>query len=112
MRATYEVFAKRAGCVAASSFLCLLSCSTLCAQQADDGPSVNKETVQLLMKRIDQLEARVSELEARQQKDGAGNRMPESDLATEQIAKALAAAAAPLAPAIQASAKPQAQTSG
>ena len=112
MRATYEVFAKRAGCIAASSFLCLLSCSTLCAQQADDGPSVNKETVQLLMKRIDQLEARVSELEARQQKDGAGNRMPESDPATEQIAKALAAAAAPLAPAIQASAKPQAQTSG
>ena len=112
MHATYRVFAKRAGCIAASSFLCLLSCSTLCAQQADDGPSVSKETVQLLMKRIDLLEARVSELEARQQKNGGDNRMPESDAATEQMAKALAAAAAPPAPTTQAAGEPQAPSSG
>lgn len=112
MHATYKIFVKRAGYIVASSLLCLLSCSILRAQRADDGPDVNRETVQLLMKRIDQLEARVSELEARQGKNDADTRLPVSDPATEQMAKALTAASAPPTPAGQAAAKPQAPPSG
>jgi hypothetical protein len=52
--------------------LALLSCSALVAQQAPNEQASDKQLLQLLLKRIDQLEARVSELEASQrQADGA-----------------------------------------
>jgi hypothetical protein len=52
--------------------LALLNCSALNAQQASNEQTSDKQLLQLLLKRIDQLEARVSELEASQrQADGA-----------------------------------------
>ena len=52
--------------------LALLSCSAIGAQQASNEQASDKQLLQLLLKRIDQLEARVSELEASQrQADGA-----------------------------------------
>lgn len=48
-----------------------LSASAVWAQQAGGGPAADKETLQLLLKRIDQLEARVSQLEAEKQAGAA-----------------------------------------
>lgn len=51
--------------------LALLSCSALGAQQAPDEQAADKQLLQLLLKKIDRLEARVCELEANQrQADG------------------------------------------
>jgi hypothetical protein len=52
-------------------FVLILLCgSTLPAQQASDETAIDKHTVQLLMERIDQLEARVRQLEADKQQAG------------------------------------------
>lgn len=53
-----------------SGVLVFLSSLTLQAQQATDGPVTDKQTLQLLIKKIDQLEARVSQLEADKQNAG------------------------------------------
>ena len=55
------------------SFLSLWCCSAVCAQQAGDGAEVEKVSLQLLMKKIDQLEARISELESNRQPAGGVN---------------------------------------
>jgi hypothetical protein len=55
-----------------SGVLALLSCSALFAQQTPVSSTVDGQTLQILLKRIDQLEARVSELEAEQKKAQAG----------------------------------------
>ena len=54
-----------------SGVLFLLSCLPLQAQQGTDGPITDKQTLQLLLTKIDQLEARVSQLEADKQNAGA-----------------------------------------
>src|SRR5882762_10699430 len=52
-------------------FLLILLCgSTLPAQEPGDETAIDKHTVQLLMERIDQLEARVRQLEADKQQAG------------------------------------------
>jgi hypothetical protein len=53
-----------------------LCCFTLRAQQAGDGQAVDKATLQLLLVRIDQLEARVRQLEAERQRPATGNAAP------------------------------------
>ena len=107
MHATYETFSKSAGRVIVSSFLCLLSCSSLCAQRANDGQAIDNETVSRLMKRIDQLEARVSELEAREHERGAAAPVSGADPENVQMMKA-AVAPKPADPVVEAVAKPQA----
>jgi hypothetical protein len=74
------------------SCLALLGRSALCAQQAGDGPVADKATLQLLLKRIDQLEARVSQLEAERQR-------PEAAVAAPSTAPAISAPTAVAAPA-------------
>ena len=74
------------------SCLALLGRSALCAQQAGDGPVADKATLQLLLKRIDQLEARVSQLEAERQR-------PEAAVAAPSAAPAISAPTAVAAPA-------------
>jgi hypothetical protein len=70
----FQVLNKRVGGrLAILGFLAILCGSALCAQQAGDGPVADKETLLLLMKRIDQLEARVKQLEAERQQPGAAN---------------------------------------
>jgi hypothetical protein len=49
------------------SAMVLVFCQPLCGQQADGAPAADKEMLQLLLKRIDQLEARVKQLEAEKQ---------------------------------------------
>jgi hypothetical protein len=112
MRPTNGIFANRAGRLVVSSFLCLMSCSTLRAQRADDGQAVNNATVQLLLARIEQLEARVSELEAKEQGKGTNNQAPGSDPANVQMAKAAAVTPSPASPPVQAAVKPQTSPSG
>jgi hypothetical protein len=73
--------------------LALLSVPAICAQQASDAPAADKETLALLLKRIDQLEARVSQLEA--EKKQAGTAIAASP-ATAESATALKSAAAAL----------------
>jgi hypothetical protein len=74
------------------SCLALLGRSALCAQQAGDGPVADEATLQLLLKRIDQLEARVSQLEAERQR-------PEAAVAAPSAAPAISAPTAVAAPA-------------
>lgn len=57
----------------------LLFCSTISAQEAGSEPASDKQLVQILMKRIDQLEARVNELEAAQRQAVAAQLSPRSD---------------------------------
>src|ERR1035437_2822107 len=73
--------------------LALLSVPAICTQQASDAPAADKETLALLLKRIDQLEARVSQLEA--EKKQAGTAIAASP-ATAESATALKSAAAAL----------------
>jgi hypothetical protein len=54
-------------------FLALSFCSPLFAQQGAEGAVVDQQTLQLLLKKIDQLEVRVNQLEADRQNAGACN---------------------------------------
>jgi hypothetical protein len=72
--------------------LALLSVPAICAQQASDAPAADKETLALLLKRIDQLEARVSQLEA--EKKQAGTAIAASPGAAESATALKSAAAA------------------
>ena len=74
-------------------FLALMSIPAICAQQASDAPAADKETLALLLKRIDQLEARVSQLEAEKKQAGAA---VAASPATAENAAALKSAAAAL----------------
>jgi hypothetical protein len=77
MRPIHGILKKNAVGLVIPSLLLFLCCSTLCAQQGAEGPVIDQETVRLLMKRIDQLEARVKELEAaKPQGDGGAHVAP------------------------------------
>ena len=67
MRCLSRLFERLARRLVASTLLALLCCSALHAQQGGEAAIIDKETVQMLMKRIDQLEARVKELEVGKQ---------------------------------------------
>jgi hypothetical protein len=54
----------------AIGLLAAFVCSSLGAQQAGDQPAVQPATLEMLLKRIDQLEARVQQLEAERQQAG------------------------------------------
>lgn len=73
--------------------LVLLCASSLRAQQAGDGVVVDKQTLQMLLQRVDQLEARVKQLEADKQQNAVANAAP--------------APAQPNAPVVTASVQPQ-----
>jgi hypothetical protein len=76
---TYHVnFSRTTGRIVVLSLLAILCASALRAQQVGDGPGVDKDTLQLLLKRIDQLEARVKQLETERQQAGAANLAPSS----------------------------------
>jgi hypothetical protein len=72
----YHVIFKWGGRLAALGFLAVLCGSALYAQQAGDGQTVDKATLQLLLTRIDQLESRVRQLEAERPQTGAANSAP------------------------------------
>jgi hypothetical protein len=57
----------------------LLLCSAISAQEAANEPASDKQLLQILIKRIDQLEARVSELEAVQRRVDAAHLSPPSN---------------------------------
>jgi hypothetical protein len=75
-------------------FIALFCNTAIFAQQAGDGQAVDKDTLQLLLNKIDQLEARVSQLEAEKRQAGAVNQPPSG--AEVSPAPQLAAAAAAL----------------
>jgi len=102
MRLFHGTFARPGLVLFCLAFLCG---SMLKAQQANDGPGVDKETLQLLLKRIDLLEARVRQLEAERGPAASG------DLAAEPTAGRMsateAAVALPKAPVVPAAAPSQ-----
>jgi hypothetical protein len=73
MHVTSRLFGKRMGGAVVLSILCLSSWPAQCAQPED------KETIRLLVRRIERLEARVSELEAKQRRAGTTSHEPVSD---------------------------------
>jgi hypothetical protein len=81
--------------------LALLSCSGLVAQQALNEQASDKQLLQLLLKKIDQLEARVSELEASQQQANGAKLLPSSN---PPVSQAIVQVPPPAAPAAQTSA--------
>ncbi len=81
MRPFAVVFRRLAGRIVVLSFLALQCGSGLCAEQTGDDQAVDKQTLQTLLKRIDQLEARVSQLEAEKQQAGAANLAPSANSA-------------------------------
>ncbi len=98
MRPLPVIFRRMGSRLAIPCLLALLCCSALCAQQVGDGPVADKETLRLLMKRVDELEARVRQLEAEKQQSGSA--MPAPSPANPPMAEAVAASpASPEAPA-------------
>ena len=98
MRPMHEIFKKNAVGLVIPSLLLFLCCSTLGAQQGAEGPVIDQETVRLLMKRIDQLEARVKELEAaKQQGDGGAHAAPVASANTPTAAEIRSTASPKLA---------------
>ncbi len=95
MRSVQLRYGKAGGMLMAVSFIALLCNSAMFAQQTGDGQAIDKDTLQLLLKKIDQLEARVSQLEAEKRQAGAANQ-PSSSPAEAGPAPQLAAAAAAL----------------
>lgn len=67
MRVINAIFNRQRGRLLVLHLLAFACASTLWAQQPADETTVSKETLQLLLKRIDQLETRVSQLEADKQ---------------------------------------------
>ena len=67
MRVIKVVFTRQRGRLLVLHLLVIVCASSLWAQQSADETTVSKETLQLLLKRIDQLETRVSQLEADKQ---------------------------------------------
>ncbi len=67
MRLLPAIFRSVAGRLVIISSLILLSGSVLCGQQKADEGTLDRQTLELLLKRIDQLEARVRQLEANEQ---------------------------------------------
>jgi hypothetical protein len=67
MRVINAIFNRQRGRLLVLQLLAFACASTLWAQQPADKTTVSKETLQLLLKRIDQLETRVSQLEADKQ---------------------------------------------
>ena len=88
MRPYHLIFKRLGGRYAAHAFLALLCGSALYAQQAGDGPAVDKETLQLLLKRIDQLEARVKQLETERPQTGAADPTPALASRSQKAVKA------------------------
>jgi hypothetical protein len=66
--------------------LALLCASSLWAQQAGDGVLVDKQTLQLLLQRVDQLETRVKQLEADKQQSAAAIPAPAPAQANPPVA--------------------------
>jgi len=89
-------------------FLALLCNTAISAQQPGDGPAVDKDMVQLLLKRIDQLEARVSQLEAEKRQADAAN--PSSSAPAEASSATQLAAAAAAIKGVPAQAEPVPQS--
>ncbi len=73
MRPSLGTFWKSSRWLLVSIVLALLCCSAMSAEQARDTGAIENETVQMLMKRIDRLEARVKELEAGRQQTGVNS---------------------------------------
>jgi hypothetical protein len=86
------------------SCLALLCCSSLAAQQTNDGQAIDKATLQLLLVRIDQLEARVRQLEADKQRAGSDNSAPSP--AQSNLSLTPTAQSTPALPSRQSSATP------
>ena len=103
MRTFRVSFGRPAGQLAVLCFLAFLCGSALRAQQVSDGTVVDKATLQLLLVRIAQLEARVSQLEADKQQAAVASLTNSPAPASLQMANAAVAAPAPASTAAQAS---------
>ena len=75
-------------------FLALSCNAAIFAQQAGDGQAIDKDTLQLLLKKIDRLEARVSQLEAEKRQSGAANQSTSAPAEANPATQLAAAAAA------------------
>ena len=93
----HAIFRRLRGRLLVTGCLAALSCSSLGGQQAGNDQAVDKATLQLLLVRIDQLEAWVRQLEADRQRpvpaSGAPSAAAATPPATEAAAPALARAA-------------------
>jgi hypothetical protein len=77
---SYSIIPRRlAAQIFALSLLAVSIGPSLCAQQAGDPPAPNDATLQMLLKRIDQLEARVKQLEDDKQQSGTVSVAPLPD---------------------------------
>jgi hypothetical protein len=103
MRPLPEIFGTLGGRLVVPCLLVLLCSPALCAQQVGDGSAVDRETLILLMKRVDQLEARVRQLEAEKQQSSAANLAPVPSPEKLQMAKAAVAAPVMASPVAQTS---------
>lgn len=77
MLSLHASFSRLRGRFLAHMILAILCGPALCAQQNAEGPAVDKPTLQLLLSRIDQLEARVRQLEAERQQTGTAAGLPQ-----------------------------------
>jgi len=92
-----------------SSVLFQLCSSALCAQQTRGQRATDRQTMELLLKRVDQLEARVRQLEAEKQLVVAASPLPSPTVPNPPAAPTSAAVLAPPLPAVAESA-PSAST--
>ena len=105
MRSMQVTMRMLVGQIVLASALTLLCGSTARAQQNSAGSAADKDTLALLLKKIDALEARVAQLEADQRKAGNANNVganpvniaptPEAIAATPGMAGSIAPPAAP-----------------
>jgi hypothetical protein len=79
MRSLSMFSRKLAAPISVLSFLAMLCGPSLCAQEATNDPVADKATLQMLLKRVDQLEARVRQLESDKQQAGTVSLSPISD---------------------------------
>lgn len=84
-----------------AGLLALQCSSAVWAQQGDQGAAVDKATVQLLLTRIDQLEARVRQLEAERQPSVGANPAPASTAANPPATTTASASQGTTSPAAQ-----------
>jgi len=107
MRLLHAIFRGLAGPLVIPSFLILLTSSAIHAQQGGDERAIDRQTLELLLKRVDQLEARVKQLEAEKQQGAVAGLTPTPAPASPQPAMPPAApgmpATAPATPVTQAS---------
>lgn len=78
MRHLQAIVQSKSGRLMVPGLVALLCSSALLAQQKKEPSSVDQQTIQQLLQRIDELEARVAQLEAKEGKEGPKGAAPQS----------------------------------